>query len=261
MDFSNLSRAKNRNNGKLNVGGTSASDFDPSETKQLKNPRESIEKSGSNFVPRVIDSDAFNFEGPPHEEEVSMISNFISKNKVTIGIIIILIIITIIVIYLWYYFSKKKNGVSMFNKGGTNNSTNTSSSSISSGINKTSDSIMSTLKIKKPVKISSLDNDLDKSEGNSFLSNTEDKLTDEVTTKATKKKSKSKSQKNEIQIPSRKEVIDKSKEVINKITKDTSESEEFMNNKREIDNKPKINLNFLQNDESDEESSKFYNNK
>jgi hypothetical protein len=39
MDFSNLSRVRNRNNSKPNAGGTSASDFDPSETKQLKNPR------------------------------------------------------------------------------------------------------------------------------------------------------------------------------------------------------------------------------
>jgi predicted P-loop ATPase/GTPase len=141
----------------------------------------------------------------------------------------------------------------MFNKGGTNSLNTTSNPSISSG-NKSLDSVTSSLKIKKPVKISSVD-DVDNPEIHDLTTNTDD------VTKPTKKRTKTKSQKNEIQIPSRKEVIDKSKELTDKLTKDTHENEGFMINKREVDVGPKINLNFMQTDESDEESSKFYNNK
>jgi hypothetical protein len=249
MDFSNLNRSKSKLNvrsSRSSFADSPASKFDPAETKQLNNPRVSLEKnsSSSDFIPRVIDSESFNFEGTPQEEEVSMISNFISKNKVTIGIVIILIVIVLVVIYLWYYYSKKKNtGFNMFNK---NNVTPNKTQNLESTTTST------TLKVNKPVVLNSIEE----------TRNDED-VKETKQSKSSKKKTKSKSQKNEIQIPSRKEIIDKSKEINTKIVKNEPKDvpDEFTSIKKEPDVKSKPNVNFLQNDDSEDDSFSFYNNK
>lgn len=248
MDFQNTMRSRSRFNNNNNDSTDQRSQFDPSETKPLRNPRVTIEKNRNDFIPRVIDSNSFNFdnlnnknESLPHEEDVSAIGSFISRNKIAIGIVIVLLIISIIVIYLWYYYNKKSSS-NMFKNKSLNEMNN---------INNTNKSgTISSLKINEPAKVTSLSDDSES----------------EKEIKKIKKKNKSnKSNIEKIKVPSRKSVLEKSKEELNNsvvLDKNVLEDDKhnnFIFTKNE-DIKHKSNINLTRDEDSDEESSKFYNN-
>lgn len=242
MDFRNTQRLKNKMDGSRSTMNDQTSRFDPSETKQLKNPRVSLEKNSTDFIPRVIDTNSFNFdnitqENLPHEEDVCAIGNFISRNKIIIGIVIVILIITMIVIYLWYYYNKKKK-------------TNTLIINNKPVMSNTDPPLTSTLKINKPAAVNSLS---DESEAEAEA---------EEVKKTPKKKSKNKQSQNteKITVPTRKSVLEKSKEELDKNMNKSVEEECDIFTKKEPEVKHRSNINLTRAEDSDEESAKFYNN-
>jgi type IV secretory pathway VirB10-like protein len=207
-----------------------------------KNKSSEVPRSNTaGFVPRMIHTESF--EEPsgdisPHEEDVKGISTFISRNKYAIGISIIVIIVIIIAIFLWYHYKKK--------------SKSSDTSTVSMNYNK------ETLPDKpKQVQISDKPNKV-KARAKPIVESDSD-IEPRRVVKPIKKATR-----NELQPPSRTEVLELTKEQISEESSKTHVDSELSRvdnnnnvnknvNKNNNTEQQKPNINLILNDESEEE--------
>jgi hypothetical protein len=236
-----------------------------------------LSKHDSNgFIPRMIHTESFdehNDKSSPSEEDVKGISSFINKNKYVIGVSIIVIIVIIIAIFLWYNYRKKNNLNSNKNNDKLENFTPTANNQeyyeqpeYNQNKENKDNEINKNKTTNKNTRFSDSESDIELGQKNTIYNKPSNKQTNKQHIINNKLNSKNNTQNSSVQnntdlkSPKRKDILEKTKESLNIVSKNydklDDDNELTINTdntqKKVIESQKKPNINLVLNDEDND---------